>query len=321
MTKFKTEGLRVVIAGGSRGLGKCLAMELAKRGAHILLLARGKGNLEVAKAEVLSCRKSPEQVVDAIATDLCDYSGVKDALKQFGVVPDIVFCVAGGSNPSQIGFLADLSPEGLTSCLESNYYSAIFVTQICLQLWIHKPSPDRTRHVVFVSSAAAFVGLPGYIAYTPPKAAIRAFADTLRQELLLYGGTDAYQVHSAFPGAFITDSFLAEQASKPEITKIMEGSNISDENLQETVPSALTIAKKILVGLDKGYFSITSDWESALILNNMRGPSPPDNLLLDIFLAFIAFLAWPFIRRDFDRKTSNYGRRNRANLLSGHSEI
>ena len=130
-----------------------------------------------------------------------------------------------------------------------------------------------------------------------------------------------YQVHSAFPGNFITDSFLAEQASKPEITKIMEGSNISDKRIQDKIPSALAIAKKILGGLDKGYFSITSDWESALILNNMRGPSPRDNVILDLLLALIAFFVWPFVRRNFDRKTRDYGRKNRAQLPSGHSEV
>ncbi|CZT46908.1 uncharacterized protein RSE6_07417 [Rhynchosporium secalis] len=264
MTKFKCENLRVVIAGGSRGLGKSLAIDLAKRGAHILLLARGQETLEVAK--------------------------VKRTLSQYSAIPDIVFCVAGGSNPSQIGFLADLSPEGVKSCLESNYYSAVFITQACLKLWVQNPDKNRT----------------------PPKAAIRAFADTLRQEILLYGDKDMYQVHNAFPGTFITDSFLAEQASKPEITKIMEGSNVSDEKIRSTTQSASTIAAKILHGLDKGYFSITSDWESALILNNMRGPSPRDNVLLDLLLALVAFLVWPFVRRDFDRKTRSYGRKHPA---------
>ncbi|KAH9205370.1 putative oxidoreductase,short chain dehydrogenase [Leptodontidium sp. 2 PMI_412] len=314
MVKFKVENMRVIIAGGSRGLGKSLAIDLAKRGAHILLLARGKDALQDAKAEVVSHRRSSNQAIDAIATDLCDHLAVQKALSEYEATPDIVFCVAGGSSPSQIGFLADLNPQGLTSCLESNYYSAVFITQACLQQWIRNPDPSRVRHIVFVSSAAAFVGLPGYIAYTPPKAAIRAFADTLRQELLLYGDKDMYQVHSAFPGTFITESFLAEQASKPEITKIMEGSNISDEEIQAKTQSASTIAKKILGGLDKGYFSITSDWETALILNNMRGPSPRDNFLLDLLLALVAFLVWPFVRRDFDRKTRIYGRKNRAQL-------
>jgi hypothetical protein len=85
---------RVAIAGGSRGLGKSMGIELAKRGktdgrehlscdadfhtgAHILLLARGKDGLELAKKEVLSNRKSEAQLVDTIALDLCDPVAVR----------------------------------------------------------------------------------------------------------------------------------------------------------------------------------------------------------------------------------------------------
>ena len=305
------------------------------------MLARGKDTLESAKEEVSSHRKSSTQVVDTIAVDLTDpvavsipgvnqvfrlkasylhrvtYIQVKKALNEYGTVPDLVFCVAGGSSPSQIGFLAELGPKGLTSCLESNYYSAVFITQVCLQMWIQNPQPKRTRHVIFVASSAAFVGLPGYIAYTPPKAAVRAFADTLRQEILLYGGKDMYQVHAAYPGTFITDSFLAEQATKPELTKMMEGSNFSNSEIIAKTQTSLTIAKKILLGLDRDHFSITSDWESALILNNMRGPSPRDNVILDLLLALAVFLVWPFVRRDFDRKTRKYGREHHGRLNSG----
>jgi 3-dehydrosphinganine reductase len=245
---------------------------------------------------------------------------VKSALKEYGTVPDILICNAGGSSPAQIGFLADLSPEGLTSCLEINYYSAIFITQACLQLWIQKPLPHRTRHV-FISSAAAFVSIPGYIAYTPLKAAIRAFADTLRQELLLYGGKDMYQVHSAFPGTFITDSFLAEQASKLELTKIMEGSNFPIEEIQAKTPSASDEAKKIIVGLDNGNYMITSDLEGRLILNNMCGPSPRDGWFSDFLQSCLMMFAWPLTLRDWDKKTRNYGKSHHEELHSVGSSV
>jgi 3-dehydrosphinganine reductase len=150
---------------------------------------------------VRTARKNSSQIVDILCVDLCDptavsaidllrlaklhiadYHQVNRAMSAYSAVPDILFCVAGGSNP---GFLADITPEGLSSCLESNYYSAIFITRWCLQNWIKKPQHDITRHIVFVSSTAAFVGIPGYIAYTPSKTTVRAFTDTLRQELLL----------------------------------------------------------------------------------------------------------------------------------------
>ncbi len=207
-----------------------------------------------------------------------------------------------------MGFLVDMKPEGLISCLEVNYYAAIFITQAILKLWVSKATISHTRHIVFVSSNAAFVSIPGYIAYTPTKAAIRAFADTLRQELLLYGGKDVYQVHCAYPGTFISESFLAEQETKPELTKMLEGSNMPEDELIAKTESAESVAKKILKGMQGGDFFITTDLEGSLLLNNMRGPSPRDHVFLDLLLAFLALIVWPFVRRDFDTKTVKYGR-------------
>jgi 3-dehydrosphinganine reductase len=103
-----------------------------------------------------------------------------------------------------------------------------------------------------------------------------------------------YQVHCAFPGTFITDSFLAEQASKPEITKIMEGSNMSDDIIRKKTPSSSTISKEIIYGLDKGYFAITSDWENRIDLeqhawaqpSGQRYPRPPLGICCISRLAF-----------------------------------
>lgn len=227
----------------------------------------------------------------------------------YETVADILFCVAGGST-TQMGFLADISPEALISCLEINYYAAIFIAQQVMKRWVQNPASACTRHIVFISSTAAFVSIPGYIAYTPTKVAVRAFADTLRQELLLYGNKDVYQVHCAFPGTFISEAFLEEQALKPELTKIMEGSNVTEEKLKETTESAGSVARKILRGLDRGEYFVTTDLEGALLLNNMRGPSPRDHSLLDLLLTFIAVIVWPIVRRNFDSTTLKYGRKH-----------
>lgn len=229
-------------------------------------------------------------------------------METYGIIPDHLFCVAGGTSPEQIGFLADMKPEGLISCLEVNYYTSIFIAQIVLKLWVSKAPTTHARHITFVSSAAAFVAIPAYIAYTPTKVAIRAFAETLRQELLLYGGKDAYQVHCAYPGTFISESFLAEAAAKPQLTKMMEGSDMPEAQLIAKTESAQSVAQKTLKGIERGDFFITMDFEGALLLNNMRGPSPRDHVILDLLLAFLALIVWPFVRRDFDAKTVKYGR-------------
>lgn len=230
-------------------------------------------------------------------------------MSEHNATPDLLICSVGGTTPDQIGFLADLAPESLATCFSSNYHASLFITQWCVQRWIQQPDPSRTRRLVYIASGAAFVALPGYTAYTPPKTAVRALADTLRQELLLYGDESMYRVHIAFPGAFITDSFMMEQATKPELLKSMEGSNYSDtEELLKNIQSAEDIAAKIFRGIRKGRYIITTDMTTDLTLNNMRGPSPRDSTLYDVFMSFVGSLAFPFVRRRFDRMTVQYGR-------------
>ncbi|KAE8364026.1 hypothetical protein BDV27DRAFT_172622 [Aspergillus caelatus] len=219
--------------------------------------------------------------------------------------PDILVCAAGGT-PNQVGFLADIPPEALTSCMESNYYTTIFAVQCCLKLWLVAPQTPTPRHIILASSAAAFLGLPGYIAYTPTKVAIRALADTLRQELLLYG-KDAFRVHCCFPGAFLSESFSQGQEHKPGLTKVLEGTSMPQEALERKIPGAREVARKIVWGLEKGKTYISVDFRTELLLNNMRGPSPRFWTVCDFFLGLLASLVWWIVRIDFDRKTTRYG--------------
>jgi 3-dehydrosphinganine reductase len=189
-----------------------------------------------------------------------------------------------------------------------NYYSSVFVTQSCLRLWRGAPRSPYARHIVFTSSTAAFVGLPGYIAYTPTKVAVRALADTLRQELLLYGDEDAYKVHCSFPGTFLTDAILEEQTHKPELLKILEKTNVPEDVLKKTSETSMNVARKIIRGLEAGKTFITVDFEGDMLLNNMRGPSPRKNSIYDFLVGCIGAVVWWVVRLDFDRKTRQYGR-------------
>lgn len=74
----------------------------------------------------------------------------------------------------ELGYLIDKDPEHIRSCMNKNYFTAVFMAQAMLRIWVDgqkgsKGGSDgkpRTRHLVFTCSVAAFVGVPGYIAYT-----------------------------------------------------------------------------------------------------------------------------------------------------------
>lgn len=215
------------VAGGSSGLGKELAKQLAARGlskflpscssfpshmcppslsnalsqpgAHATIFARRQRVLDEARDEILAARASCDQQVIAISLDLTDASEVigstqlKDAghyilhaddhtqvektFRSQPQLPDQLYCVAGGT-AKEIGFLVDISTQDVERCLRNNYLTSAYAAHALFRIWTehdrrvlkeNSSSPNsarKTRRIVFISSAAALVGLPGYIAYT-----------------------------------------------------------------------------------------------------------------------------------------------------------
>lgn len=205
--------------------------------------------------------------------------------------------MAGGA-ADEMGFFADLTAGQLKDCFTKNYFSAAFITQSLMRRWLQEPASAAkiTRHIILTGSTAAFVSLPGYAAYTPTKTALRGLADTIRQETLMYH--QDIRVHCTFPGTIFTEAFYEEQKMKPALTKQMEG---SDDPKDGMTPEA--VAQATMAGLRKDEYLIAMDFQTNLLLNNMRGPSPPNNAVLDWFIGLLASLVWPIFRIMFDRQT------------------
>lgn len=109
-------------------------------------------------------------------------SQVEKAFRAQPRIADSLYCVAGG-NHAENGFIVDLQPDAIEHCMRNNYYSAAFPAKSMLDIWtqddvkkhggraalVPGPTLPKLRRIVFVSSAAAFLGLPGSVAYTRKK--------------------------------------------------------------------------------------------------------------------------------------------------------
>lgn len=192
--------------------------------------------------------------------------------------------------------------------MTKNYVSSAYIAQAVMKRWVYptlkqKPGDDTDiRHLVFTASTAALVSVPGYAAYSPTKAAIRALADTLRQEVLMYRSICSIKVHCSFPGTIYTESFFQEQKLKPQLCKQIEGTVDNQGGMLAAKVACLT-----LQGLDKGQFFITPDFQTRVLLNSMRGPSPREYSIIDWIIGFIGSLVWPFLRLYFDQMARNAG--------------
>ena len=71
----RMDGRVAIITGGSLGLGRAMALEFARSGAKVAMVARRADVLEEAKAEILSA--APGVTVNGYACDMCDAGAIK----------------------------------------------------------------------------------------------------------------------------------------------------------------------------------------------------------------------------------------------------
>jgi short-subunit dehydrogenase len=166
----------VVITGASAGLGRSIALEFAKHGANIALIARGKERLDDAKAEI---ERLGVQVL-TFSADVADY----DALDRIALeVETLLGPIDVWVNNAMVGILSrvkDTTAEEYKRVTEVTYLGQVYGTKVALNYML----PRNKGSIVLVGSALAYRGIPLQSAYCGAKHAIMGFYDSLRSELI-----------------------------------------------------------------------------------------------------------------------------------------
>jgi short-subunit dehydrogenase len=166
----------VVVTGASAGLGRAIANEFGKRGAHVVLLARGQQGLEGAAAEIESLGGKaftvPTDVADAEAVE----AAAEAAEQKFGPI-DIWI---NNAMTTVFAPVKEMKPEEYKRATEVTYLGVVYGTLAALKRML---SRDRGT-IVQVGSALAYRSIPLQSAYCAAKHAIIGFTDSLRCELI-----------------------------------------------------------------------------------------------------------------------------------------
>jgi 3-dehydrosphinganine reductase len=159
---FSLRNRVVVVTGGSSGIGKAVALEAARRGAHVVLLARSVQPLVDAVAEIRSVSEASQRILQ-YSVDVTNEEKTREALKQAaadcGGRVDALVCSAGTSSPRE--FTATSSAE-----FESVVRLNLFGTRNAIAAALPLMNGAEGGRVVLISSQAGQVGLYGYTAYS-----------------------------------------------------------------------------------------------------------------------------------------------------------
>ena len=165
----------VLITGASSGIGEQAAIEFAKRGAHLILVARRQEKLQQVQNRINSTAAS-------VLVCPCDISKKdqvtemsKTVLKQF----DSVDILVNNAGFAIYGPVADLTIADIESQMSTNYFGMIY----CIKNFLPSMIKKNSGHIVNVASVAASFGLPNIAPYCASKFAMLGFSEGLKHEL------------------------------------------------------------------------------------------------------------------------------------------
>jgi NAD(P)-dependent dehydrogenase (short-subunit alcohol dehydrogenase family) len=165
---------RVLITGGSSGIGKEIARQLLMRGARLLIAGRRASAVEAA-VEELGTAGGIAGIIADITTVEGRASTIEAALASFDGL-DILVNNAGGV---RAGRLETFDEEDVLAMMKVNLVAPILLTRALLPAL--RASGDAL--IINVSSGIAQVGFPFYSVYGAAKAGLSHFGEGLRREL------------------------------------------------------------------------------------------------------------------------------------------
>jgi len=214
----------VLITGASSGIGKQTAIEFAKLGSSIILVARRKNKLEQVENElkqfnvntlVCACDVSKKDQVEELS---------KIVLQKF----DSIDILVNNAGFAIYGSVSDLSIDEIESQMETNYFGMIYCVKNFLPLMLKK----KSGHIVNVASVGASFSVPGVSSYCATKFAMLGFSEGLKHEL--YGTGVGLTVVSPI----MVRTPLFEHPSFTNFSKFSTGVSLSSETVAKTIIKA-----------------------------------------------------------------------------------
>ena len=208
---MRIEGRTAIVTGASSGIGRETALELADRGANVVLAARNRDRLESLATDIAPmrgrCLVAATDVTDRLAVQVL----VRRAAEEFGSVDILVNCAG-------IGLYAPIaggSLDNMRHVFNVNFWGAVY----CIQAAVPYMLAGGGGHIVNVSSVAGRIAPPYMGIYAATKFALVALSDSLRTELA-GSGIGVTTVYPGFTQTPFTEH-LIQEVDAPSIPPFM----------------------------------------------------------------------------------------------------
>ena len=179
--KLFEEGTIALVTGGSAGIGRAVAIDLAAKGATVVInYNRSREGAEETlnvireaggKAAIVKADVSDPDEVDAM------FAKIKKHFKKLDIL-------VNNSGVTRDGYLMMMSREAFDTVIKTNLYGCYYCTQVAIRLMC---AAKNGGAIVNISSTSGVVGQEGQANYSASKGAIVSFTKTVAKEYARHG--------------------------------------------------------------------------------------------------------------------------------------
>ena len=229
-----------IITGASTGIGKYIAIELAKHAFEVILIARDKKKLSEVK-KIIEENRNDCLVVPA---DISNPASVKNIISKINN-PDNVEIIVNNAGIGVFDRIQDMSLEDWDMQINTNLRGSFLITQLFVPFLIKK----KSGKILFMNSVAGLSPFPFSSAYVASKYGLRGFSSSLREELREYN----IKVISVHPGAVDTPLWDKTESNFPR-DEMMSAKDVSNMAVSAILAPNNVVCEEIVIRRTAGDF-------------------------------------------------------------------
>jgi 3-oxoacyl-[acyl-carrier protein] reductase len=193
------KGKIALVTGAGKGIGKAIALALAKEGVHVGLIARTEKDVASVAEEI------KKMGVNAAysAADVSNRSELESSVKKINAELGSIDILINNAGTGTFGKFLDLEPEVWENQVRVNLFGVYYATRAVLPGMIERKSGD----IINISSTAGKNGASGTSAYSASKFGVFGLSESLMQEVRKHN----IRVTALAPSTVVTE--LAESAN------------------------------------------------------------------------------------------------------------
>ena len=224
------DGKVALVTGASRGIGRAVAFELARRGAMVALVATRENDATKELVESLNAITKARMYVCDIADSEQIKNTVDSVLKDFGTVDYLV----NNAGITRDNLLMSMSEDEIDSVLDVNLKGTILMTKALIRTFIRKKSGS----IVNISSVVGIMGNAGQVNYAASKAGIIGVTKSVARE---YASRNI-RCNAVAPGFITTDmtDSITQQAKDAIVAQIPSGKLGTPQDVAKVVAFLLS---------------------------------------------------------------------------------